>query len=177
LNATPIVIAGLSGASLEKLQDIAESEVQPAFERAPGVASATITGGKEREIRVNLSQAMLSNYGLTGSQIISALSADNLTISAGTVERGGQDLQLRIVGEYTSIDDIKNTLIPLSNGDTIRVRDVAYVEDTYKETSSISRVNGKETLIFTIMKQSDANSVETAEEVQKVINSLNEKFA
>ena len=176
-NATPIVIAGLSGASLEKLQDIAESEVQPAFERAPGVASATITGGKEREIRVNLSQAMLSNYGLTGSQIISALSADNLTISAGTVERGGQDLQLRIVGEYTSIDDIKNTLIPLSNGDTIRVRDVAYVEDTYKETSSISRVNGKETLIFTIMKQSDANSVETAEEVQKVINSLNEKFA
>ena len=120
---------------------------------------------------------MLSNYGLTGSQIISALSADNLTISAGTVERGGQDLQLRIVGEYTSIDDIKNTLIPLSNGDTIRVRDVAYVEDTYKETSSISRVNGKETLIFTIMKQSDANSVETAEEVQKVINSLNEKFA
>ena len=61
---------------------------------------------------------MLSNYGLTGSQIIGALSADNRTISAGTVERGGQDLQLRIVGEYTSIDDIKNTLIPLNNGDT-----------------------------------------------------------
>lgn len=176
-NSTPIAIVSLSGASLEELQNVAELEVQPAFEKAPGVASATISGGKEREIQVNLDEGLLLNYGLTGSQVVAALSADNRTISAGTVERGTQEVQLRVVGEYSSVDDIKNTLIPLNNGESIRVRDVAEVEDTFKEMASISRVNGKDTLVFTIMKQSDANSVETAEEVQKVLASLNEKFA
>ncbi|WP_016838507.1 efflux RND transporter permease subunit [Ureibacillus thermosphaericus] len=175
-NATPVVIASLSGDNLEKLQDIAESDIQPAIERAPGVASATIVGGKEREIRINLNQSMLKNYGLTGSQVIAALQAENRTISAGTVEQGNQDVQLRVVGEYTSVSDIENTLITLNNGDTVRVKDVADVEDTFKEVSSISRVDGKDTLIFTIMKQSDANTVETAEEVKKVIEKLNEKY-
>lgn len=176
-NATPVVFASLSGASLEVLQDIAETDVKPTFERAPGVASATIIGGKEREIRINLDQAMLTNYGITGSQVIAALQAENRSMSAGTVERGGQDVQLRIVGEYTSISDIENTLIPLSNGDTIRVKDVANVVDTFKEMSSVSRVDGEDTLVFSIMKQSDANTVETAEEVQKIISKLNEKYA
>lgn len=176
-NATPVLIVGFSGASLEELQDIAEADIQPSIERAAGVASATIAGGKEREIRVNLNEAMLKTYGLTGSQIISALQADNRTLSAGTVERGGQDVQLRVVGEFSSISDIENTLITLNNGETIRVKDVADVEDTFKEVTSISRVDGEDTLIFTIMKQSDANTVETAEEVRKVIEKLNEKYA
>lgn len=176
-NATPVVIASLSGDVLEKLQDIAESDIQPALERAPGVASATIVGGKEREIRVNLNQAMLKNYGITGSQVIAALQSENRSISAGTVEQGSQDVQLRVVGEYTSISDIENTLIPLNNGDTVRVKDVAEVEDTFKEVSSVSRVDGEDTLVFVIMKQSDANSVETAEEVKKAIEKLNEKYA
>jgi len=175
-NAAPIMIVSLSGKNLEKLQAIAESDVQPALERAPGVASAAISGGKEREIRVNLNQAMLKTLGITGNQVIAALQAENRTISAGTVEQGNQDVQLRVVGEYTSIADIENTLIPLNSGDTVRLKDVAEVEDTFKEVSAISRVNGEDTLVFTIMKQSDANSVETAEEVQKVIKELNEKY-
>ncbi|MFP3916791.1 efflux RND transporter permease subunit [Lysinibacillus telephonicus] len=175
-NAMPVVYASLTGAELSELQDIAENEVQPAIERAGGVASASIVGGIEREIQVNLDSAMLTNYGVTGSQIISALQAENKSISAGTVERGGKDVQLRVVGEYTSVDDIRNTNIPLPDGTTIKVSDVAEVVDTFKEQSSISTVNGEETLMFSIMKQSDANTVEVAEDVQKVMADLNEKF-
>ncbi|RKJ21712.1 efflux RND transporter permease subunit, partial [Butyricicoccus sp. 1XD8-22] len=72
-NATAVVYASLSGAELSELQEIAENEVQPALERAGGVASASISGGVEREIRVNLDQAKLMNFGLTGSQVMSAL--------------------------------------------------------------------------------------------------------
>lgn len=175
-NATPVVVVSLTGAELSKLQDIAEAEVQPALERAKGVASAAITGGKVREIRVNLDEAMMTNYGVTGSQIVSALGAENRSISAGTVERGGQDVALRIVGEYSSVDDIKNTPITLANGEAIKVSDVALVEDTFKVQNEISKVNGQETLVFTIMKQSDANTVEVATEVQKVMENLNEAF-
>lgn len=176
-NATAVVYASLSGAELSELQEIAENEVQPALERASGVASASISGGVEREIRVNLDQAKLMNFGLTGSQVMSALSGENRSISAGTVEQGGKDVQLRIVGEYTSIEDIRNTQLTLNSGETIRVRDVAEVVDTFKEQTSVSRVNGEDTLLFSIMKQSDANSVEVSTEVQKAIDELNEKFA
>nr|WP_269748825.1 efflux RND transporter permease subunit [Lysinibacillus timonensis] len=176
-NATAVVYASLSGADLNVLQDIAENEVQPALERASGVASATVSGGIEREIRVNLDQAQLLNFGVTGSQVMSALGAENRSISAGTVEQGGKDVQLRIVGEYTSINDIRNTQLTLANGETIRVEDVAEVVDTFKEQSSISKVNGEETLLFSIMKQSDANTVEVAKEVQKAIDELNAEFA
>ncbi len=175
-NAMPVVYASLTGAELSKLQDIAENEVQPALERASGVASASITGGIEREIQVNLNPTLLSNYGVTGSQIISALGAENKSISAGTVQSGGKDVQLRVVGEYTSVDDIKNTKVSLPDGTTIRVSEVAEVVDTFKEQSSISSVNGEETLMFSIMKQSDANTVEVAEEVHKVMAELNKKF-
>ena len=151
-NAMPVVYASLTGAELSKLQDIAENEVQPALERASGVASASITGGIEREIQVNLNPTLLSNYGVTGSQIISALGAENKSISAGTVQSGGKDVQLRVVGEYTSVDDIKNTKVSLPDGTTIRVSEVAEVVDTFKEQSSISSVNGEETLMFSWQK-------------------------
>ncbi|RUL49803.1 efflux RND transporter permease subunit [Lysinibacillus antri] len=175
-NAIPVVYASITGAELSKLQDIAENEVQPALERASGVASAGISGGIEREIQVNLNPALLSNYGINGSQIISVLGAENRSISAGTIQRGNKDIQLRIVGEYTTVEDIKNTKISLPDGNSIKVSDVAEVVDTFKEQTSLSLVNGEETLMFSIMKQSDANTVEVAEEVQKVMVELNEKF-
>lgn len=176
-NAMPVIMASLTGAELNELQDIAELEVQPALERVTGVASAAITGGIEREIQVNLNESMLSAFNLSGSQVIAALGAENRNISAGTVRSGSHDVQLRVVGEYTSVEDIKNTKIPLGNGETVKVSDVAEVADTFKDQTMASMVNGEETLVFSIMKQSDANTVEVAEEVEKAMAQLNEKFA
>lgn len=162
--------------SLHELQLIAENEIQPELERARGIASASITGGVRREIQVVLDQAKLANINLTGSQIVQALGAENRSISAGTVTRGGEDMQLRIDGEYNSVEDIGNTKLTLSTGETVRVRDVADVLDTFQEQTAISRVNGEDTLTLTIMKQSDANTISAAKEVRKVMERLNKKF-
>ena len=162
--------------SLNELQLIAENEIQPELERAKGIASASITGGIRREIQVILDQGQLVNLGLTGSQVVQALGAENRAISAGTVARGGEDMQLRIDGEYSSVEDIRNTKLTLATGETIRVRDVAEVVDTFQEQQAISRVNGKDTLTLTIMKQSDANTISAAEAVRKVMDRLNTKF-
>lgn len=174
--AIPIQTISLTGAELSELQTIAEKEIQPEFERASGVASANITGGLKREIQVNLNQDLLRNFGLTGAQIVQALGAENSSMSAGTVERGGEDVQIRIDGEYTSVDDIRDTQITLPNGESIKVRDVAEVLDTYEEQSTISRVNGQDTLTFSVMKQSDANTITVAKEINKVIAKLNQDF-
>lgn len=174
--AMPIQTISLTGADLSELQVIAENEIQPEFERATGIASADITGGLKREIQVNLDFGKLMNFGLTGPQIVQALGAENRSISAGTVERGSEDVQVRIDGEYQSIEDIMNTKIGLNSGETIKVSDVAEVIDTYQDQTTISRVNGEDTLTFTIMKQSDANTISAANEINRLIDKLNHKL-
>ncbi|TWI59827.1 efflux RND transporter permease subunit [Halalkalibacter nanhaiisediminis] len=175
--AIPIMTVSLTGDSLQNLQLVAEDEVQPMLERVPGVGSVTIEGGIEREIRIALNQNQLSNYGITGSQVVQALGGENRAVSAGTVQRGNQELQLRIDGEFTSIQDIENTQISLPNGGTIRVSDVAEVIDTFKDQNMVSLVNGEEVIMFTIMKQSDGNTVQVADGVERVLANLNSSLA
>ncbi|MBU8881123.1 efflux RND transporter permease subunit [Bacillus sp. FJAT-29790] len=176
--AMPVQIISVTSTehSLSDLQLIAENEIQPEFERAKGIASASLSGGVRREIRVDLDQGKLANFKLTGSQVVQALRGENRSVSAGTVERGGEDVQLRIDGEFTSVEDIKNTKISLVSGETIKVSDVAEVVDTFQEKTTISRVNGEDTLTLSIMKQSDANTISAAKEVQKVLDKLNKQF-
>lgn len=174
--ATPVVYLGLSGAPIEQLQDVAEQSIQPDIERASGVASATIIGGIEREIRVELNQSRMEQFGLTGGQVSQALAAENRSVSAGTVERGTQDVSIRIDGEYTSIDEIEKTQITLQDGNTITLRDIAHIEDTFKERGSLASVNGKDALAFSVMKQSDANTVEVADAVKKAMQKINDKY-
>lgn len=172
LNATPIMWVGLKGASLEKLQQIAEDEVAPQFERVPGVASVSIEGGKTREIQVELDQTKMALYGITGAQVAQAIGAENRSASAGNLTRGAQELQLRIDGEFTTIKDIENTQITLTDGSVIKVSDVATVKDTFKEMTSKAIVNGEEALILSIMKQSDGNTVEVSDGMRKAITKI-----
>lgn len=174
--ATPVIYLGLSGAPIDKLQDVAEQSIQPDIERASGVASASIIGGIEREIRVELDQSRMEQFGLTGNQISQTLASENRSVSAGTVERGSQNVAIRIDGEYTSIDEIAKTQITLQDGNTITLQDIANIEDTFKDRGSIATVNGKDALAFSVMKQSDANTVEVADAVKKVMKTINEKY-
>ncbi|WP_088104237.1 efflux RND transporter permease subunit [Halalkalibacter urbisdiaboli] len=169
---TPVMWVGISGAAPEKLQVLVEEEIEPAFERVPGVASVGIEGGKQREILIELDRAKLLTYGLTGSNVVQAISGENSNASAGNLTRGSQDLQLRIVGEYSSIADIEKTPIPLNTGGSVKVSDVATVNDTFKEQALLSQVNGENALVLSIMKQSDGNTVEVANGMHKAIDRL-----
>ncbi|GAE26287.1 RND multidrug efflux transporter [Halalkalibacter wakoensis JCM 9140] len=177
--ATPVMWVSLTAedTTLDRLQLLAENDIQPRFERVDGVASVGLEGGIEREIRVNLDQGSLASFGLTGSQVVQALGAENQAISAGTVIRGTQEMQLRIDGEYTSISDIENTQIALNEGGTVRVRDVANVEDTFKDQELYSRVNGKDALVFSVMKQSDANTVSVSNGMLDRVESMQAEMA
>lgn len=169
---TPVMWLGLGGAEPDRLQDVAENDIEPYLERLSGVASIGIEGGKEREILVELNRSQLLHYGVTGTEIVQAINGENNNASAGNLTRGTQDLQLRVNGEFTSIEDIGKTPIPLRNGGTIKVSDVATVQDTFKEVSLISQVNGEEALVLSIMKQSDGNTVDVANRVQEAVAKL-----
>lgn len=172
----PVMQLGLSGASLPVLQDIADQRIVPYLERISGVASASIAGGKTREIQIELDQASMRQYGLSAAQISQALQSENQSASAGVLTKGDQELQIRIDGAFTSIEDIARTLIQLPNGQSIHVEDVATVRDSFKTTTNLVKVNDQEALVISIQKQSDANTVAVADDVREAFTELNESL-
>ncbi len=173
---TPVMWLSLSGAPLDQLQDITEEVVQPGFERVDGVASVTIQGGQTREIQVLLDKGKLATYGITGAQVVQALGAENRAASAGNLTKGNQDLQLRIDGQFSSIKEIEETLITLHDGKTIRVSDVATVVDSFKNMAVKAKVNNVDSLILSIMKQSDGNTVQVANSMNQAIKEMQSKL-
>ncbi|GAB3789535.1 efflux RND transporter permease subunit [Virgibacillus kimchii] len=162
----PVIWVGLTGDSAENLTEVADDQIVPFFERQEGVGSVTIEGGREREVQIVLDQSSLEQYGVTTQNIMEALNSSNQSGSAGTVDRGNQDLELRVTGEFQSLDDIKETVVQTEAGATVHIEDIAEVKDSYKDAADISLVNGEPAVVLSILKQTDANTVEVASTIQ-----------
>ncbi|OIJ21464.1 acriflavin resistance protein [Anaerobacillus alkalidiazotrophicus] len=176
-NQMPIMQIGVSAEmDLTRLTYIAEDNIVPRIERIPGVASVNLTGGQEREVIVEPDLVLMQRYGLTIAQVAQMIGGENISAPAGELTRGGQEMPLRIVGEFRTISDIENINIPLRTGQTLKLSDIAEVKDTFKEQSSYAYVNGKPTLNIDISKQADANTVEVADAVSKELDNLQQNL-
>lgn len=172
IDSMPVVQVALRGNDLASLQSIAEDEIQPALERLDGVASVDISGGYEQEIAVHTDASRLKGYNLTISSIGQQLGADNIAISGGDLDNGSQTLAVRTDGEYSSIDDVKNALISLPAGGTVRLSQIADVSMQPKNQDAISKVDGEECIILSVNKQSGSNTAQIAELAKTEFDSL-----
>ncbi|NLK65195.1 MAG: efflux RND transporter permease subunit [Tissierellia bacterium] len=172
-NALPVVqLAVSSKGDLYTTQKIAEDVISPRFERIEGTASASVTGGLEQEVEIMLKEEMIKGYNLSSSYLAQILGAENLNMPGGTVKKGNNELTVRTMGEFKSVEEINNMPIPLMKGGTVRLKDIADVNLKSKEQSSITKLNGKEVVQISIMKQSDANTVNVAASIDKEIEKL-----
>lgn len=168
----PVIYTGLTGKSPEELQLVAENQVVPLFERQSGVGSVMLEGGKVREVQVEVDQTLLSKYGLTPGLLIQAINSANQSASAGVLEKGEKNLQVRLDGELKSVDEIRNINIQTPLGATLQLSDVATVHDTFKEVNSVTMVNGKPAIVLSVLKESGGNTVDVAENVKKAMEEL-----
>ena len=172
-NAMPIIqLAVSSKGDLHTTQKIAEDVISPRLERIEGTASASVSGGLEQEVEIMLKEEMIKGYNLNSSYIAQILQAENLNMPGGTVKNGKNDLTVRTVGEFKSIEEIKNLTVPLNRGGTVRLKDIADVNLIDKEQSSITKLNGKEVVQISAMKQSDGNTVNVANSIIKEIEKI-----
>lgn len=172
IDSMPVVSVALRGNDLASLQSIAEDEIQPTLERLDGVASVDISGGYEQEIAVHTDASRLKGYNLTISSIGQQLGADNIAIPGGDLDNGSQTLAVRTDGEYSSIDDVKNALISLPAGGTVRLSQIADVSMQPKDQDAISKVDGEECIILSVNKQSGSNTAQIAELAKAEFDSL-----
>ncbi len=165
----------------EELRLYAEDIIQPRLEQIDGVASASISGGREKAIVVDIPRDRLEAYSLTITQIAQMIGAQNVQGSGGSISEGDKTYSITTSGEYTSLDDIRNTVIaykssPVSGGTPqvrkILLRDIADVYEGYKDVSSLAYMNGTPCVIVSIQKQSGKNSVQTAASVRNQVSSI-----
>lgn len=176
-NALPIIqLAVSSKGDLHTTQKIAEDVISPRFERIEGTASANVSGGLQQEVEIMLQEEMIKGYNLSSSYVAQILQAENLNMPGGSVKKGNNELTVRTIGEFKSIEEIKNLTIPLVRGGTVRLKDIADVNLKDKSQSSITKLNGKEVVQISIMKQSDANTVNVAKDIDKEIKKIKNEY-
>ncbi|GGN02228.1 multidrug ABC transporter [Dyadobacter beijingensis] len=150
-----------------------EDKYLPMLQQIEGVAEITMTGGDQREIRINVNNDKLRFYGLSLLQVTQAINQANLDFPTGKVKNTSENMTLRLAGKFASLDDIRNLVIasPVT-GSSIRVGDVAEITDGLTDAESISRYNGVNGIGLFIKKQSDANAVEISKIVQQKLASI-----
>lgn len=178
INSMPVISMGITGKnlSLAQLQTLSEDVIEPRLSRLPEVASVYVTGGMEREIKVEVDPVKLQNYGISLSQINAVLQAENFNMSSGTVAEGQRKYYVRSLQQFESIDDIKQVAITGSGSGTIYIGDVATVTDGFVDDRQITRVDQGEAIGIHCMKQSDANTVAACEAVKNEIASIQKEL-
>jgi len=160
----------------EELREIAEDTIIPRIEQTPGIATASVSGGRQKIVRVEIPQNRLEAYGLTITQIQQMIAVQNMQTAAGTITDGGMSYILTTMGEFSSLDDIRNTVISYRGGGLVGgqmqmprqvyLRDIADVYEGFRDETSVVYINGQPAVTLSVQKQTGKNSVQTADELR-----------
>lgn len=170
--SSPFIIKNLTN-----LKETALALYRRRLEQIDGVAQAVVTGGLEKEIRVNIKPASMEEYGITPLMISSAVKSGGKNLSSGKIMKGVFRFSLRTEGEYTGADEIANTVVKRNDdGSIVFIRDIADVIESFKERQGLTRLNGAETVGLLIYKEPESNTVDIARKVRDVLSMMNKEF-
>ena len=124
----PIMRLGLSGEDLIMLRNLADWEIRRQLETIPGVASVRMKGGLVEEIQVEIDEAQLTRLGLTFQQINQRLAAENINQAGGQLRDGDEELIVRAVNEFRTVEEIGEIIISQRGEAPVRLRDLATVQ-------------------------------------------------
>jgi HAE1 family hydrophobic/amphiphilic exporter-1 len=172
----PIQIYAVNGVKDPiKLRTLLDNQITPIIESANGVASATATGGEQRAIIVNIDPLKLRAHNLTLAQVSQRIIQENINLPAGIAKESNTEYTIRSLGWFTSPQQISDIPIANVNGAPVTLGMVASVEDSHQEDRMFTRMNGDPAAGMIILKQSAANTVDTAHAVEdkiKIIEKL-----
>jgi HAE1 family hydrophobic/amphiphilic exporter-1 len=154
-----------SEARLKALRRLAEDRIKAELEAEEGTAAVKVSGGLEDEIQIRVDQQKLSQLGISIGQIADRIRTENVNLSGGRLEEGNQRFLVRTVNEFQSVDEFRDAIVAYVAERPIYLRDVATVEQGYKDREAITRVKGQESVELAIYKEGDANTVQVAERI------------
>lgn len=155
---------------------IIDKEIVPQLKQIKGVGNVALTGGIERQIKVNVDKDRLATYGISLAQVAQAINSANLDYPTGKVDDNNNQMTVRLAGKFNSVDQLKNMIVESRTSAKIRLQDVAEIIDGVKEQTTISRFNGQDGIGISITKQTDANAVDISKKVREEISKIESQY-
>ena len=172
----PILQVNVAGDySLVRLKELAE-DIQDEIEQIPAVLSVTLSGGLEREVKVDVDLAKLKYYGITYDDVIDAIREENVTVPGGTIDVGELKYLVRVPGEFEDTRPLEDIMISSVGNAPIYIRDVAKVDFGFKERESYARLDANPVVTLSVTKRSGENIIETSDAVRAVIARMSPDF-
>ncbi len=165
----PILVVTLSGdAGLWKLKDIAE-DLQDDVEGIEGVLEANVVGGLEQEIRVEFDPDRLAEFDIQLPELLALIAQENVNVTGGNIETGDFKFQVRVPSEIINPAEIDAfTVKTMPDGSHVYLTDVATIRLTHKDKTTISRLNGVESVALSVHKSSGKNIIRITDEVKRI---------
>ncbi|WP_162416185.1 efflux RND transporter permease subunit [Cyclobacterium roseum] len=168
----PIMNVNISGNYTEQELKQYGEYLEDEIEKLTEISSADLSGTVEREIQINADLYKMESNGVTFSDISSAVSDENVTISGGNILSGDYRRTLRIAGEFTDPMQLENVIVKTENNNIVYLRDVASVNDTYKERESYARSNKLPVVTINVVKRSGENLLDASDKIKELIEEV-----
>jgi len=168
----PVLRVVLSGPfSLRRLQNFAD-DLKDRIESIPGVLSAKMTGGLDRAIHVEFDLDRVGAYNVPFSSLISAVTRSNVNMPSGSMDIGEGKYLVRVPEDFKHPSEIFSIVAFVRDGKPVYLRDVAFINDSYKDPLTRSRLNGEKSVTLAVQKRSGENILRVTDEVKRAVEEM-----
>ncbi|MBF9018587.1 MULTISPECIES: efflux RND transporter permease subunit [unclassified Oceanispirochaeta] len=178
MNDEPIVelaIRASEGRDLQEIYSLSKKDIKSSFEQLEGVAAAELKGIREELVEVSVIRNRLEAFSLNLTILAGMISGQNRKLGSGSLDEDGIEYSIQADGEFSSLDDIRTTVLSSSpGGGSIRVQNLAAVYKTLEDPDDLVTLDGTPAIRISILKQSDANVVQTTDRVLAHARVVNE---
>ena len=167
-DSAPVMMYSISAPMpVVELTTYLEQTVQKRLETVNGVGEVLLFGARRRQVQVRIDPERLNSYGLTTTDVASALRAQNLELPGGRIDEGSRDLSVRTLGRLLRPVDFADLVVATRNGYAIKIRDIGEVIDGGEDPTSVSVLNGRPAVSLAIRKQSGVNTVALVDGIKR----------
>ncbi len=177
-NASPVLQVSAIAKNMPErdFMELMDDQILPQIKQTKGVAEVIVIGGEKREFRVNVDKDKMKLYGLSLAQINQAVASSNVEFPTGKLKDNSEQMTVRLAGKFKSVNDLRNLIISSTGTSTVKLSDVADVEDGSQDQVTVSRFNGVNGIGLRIKKQSDANAVDMAKATKEKFKDIEQKY-
>ena len=176
-DSEPVMTVAVAGdRSLRETTEIADKQIRRILETVDGVGEVSMSGGRERQIRIYVNAERLSAYGVTINEVESAIREENVESPGGRIIRGGSEMGVRTMGRIDASSQFSDIIVKNVAGSPIRLRDIGKVEDDVQEPRTFASIERKPAILLDIRRQSGTNTVKIIDAVRAKLKDIEKEL-
>jgi multidrug efflux pump len=172
LSLYPVIVVALSGELPERTLLRIARNAKNALEQVPGVISAELRGARDEAVEIVAEPMLMKSYNVSLDQLIAVTQQSNSLVAAGALEGPTGRFAVKVPALIEHPEDMLKVPVAASMGAVVTLGDIAQVKPTFKDATSITRVNGRSAMTIEVSKRTGANLIETVDGVKKVVETM-----